>query len=156
MENLLTQGHLFFKGVATAKNELDFDDTSDVVGTVAWQPPEIPEWTARGEVWVVAAMVLSLCRILPHGPIKPEPPNYRGQKDWMETSDARKGIRDLGSGPAYSQELDDLLWQCLRFSIGKRPLSYELVTMIRKAEAETLGKQKIPLEALPQWALKHG
>lgn len=145
-----------FKGVATAKNEKDFDEIDSVVGTPRWQPPEIPEWTARGEVWVIAAISLSLCRQLQRGPLQPKPRNYDSTiTPWVENADARKGIRDMGTGPGYSQQMEDLLWECLRFSMGNRPLSYELVVKIRNAEAETLGQKKIPLEPMPSWALKH-
>lgn len=145
-----------FQGCATAKNEPDFGQNGEVIGTSIWQPPEIPEWTSRGEVWVIAAVGLSLCRLLRRGPIKPPPPDYRGSVAWNETSDARKGIRDMGTGPAYSQQMEDLMWECLRFNMNNRPLSYELVVMIRKAEAETIGEQQIPIQPLPPWALKHG
>lgn len=144
------------KGVATAKHEKDFEKTSAVVGTTIWQPPEIPEWTARGEVWAIAAIALSMCRLLPHGPLQPEPPDYNSETPWDENAEARKGVRDLGTGPAYSQEMDDLFRKCLRFTMGKRPLSYDLVVMIRDAEKELLGEQQIPLEPLPRWAFKRG
>lgn len=146
-------------GIATAKHERDFEKISQIVGTSIWQPPEIPEWTARGEVWVIAAIALSMCRLLRHGPLElqPEQPaDYNSRTPWKETADARKGIRDLGTGPAYSQEMDDLIWKCLRFTMGKRPLSYDLVVMIRDAEKELLGEHQIPLEPLPQWAFKRG
>lgn len=145
-----------FKGVATAKNEEDFEDTDELVGTSIWQPPEIPEWTARGEVWVIAAISLSLCRQLPRGPLQPEPPGYNGREDWEESAEARRGIRDMGTGPAYSRQMEGLFQACLRFTMGKRPLSHELVVMIRKAEAETIGERKIPLQLMPPWAIKHG
>lgn len=143
-----------FKGIATAKNEPDFEETQELCGTAAWMPPEIPEWTARGEVWVIAAISLSLCRLFRRGPLQPQPPHYQGKK-WPLSSDARRGIRDLGPGPDYSQPMEDVLRGCLRFSMGKRPLSYELVVMIREAERETLGAKQIPLEPLPPWALKN-
>lgn len=145
-----------FKGLATAKYETDFGKNREIVGTPAWQPPEVPEWTSRGEVWVIAAICLSLCRLLPRGPIRPAPDDYRGSVVWNETADARKGIRDMGTGPTYSQQMEDLIRNCLRFTRDNRPLSYELMVKIRKAEMETIGEQQIPIQPLPPWALKNG
>lgn len=145
-----------FQGVSTAKNEPDFKRDDEIIGTSIWQPPEIPKWTARGEVWAIAVICLSMCHLLPRGPIKPAPPEYKGTVKWNETAEARKGIRDTGTGPAYSQQMEDLMWDCLRFRMLNRPLSYELVVKIRKAEVETIREQTIPIQPLPAWAFKDG
>ena len=148
---------LLIHGISNqAQHAWDSDQTTELVGTPNWQPPEIPEWTARGEIWVIAAISLSLCRLLPLGPLRPKPAHVDSQTEWDQSADARRGIRDIGTGEAYSQVLEDMLWQCLRFKKMNRPLSYELVVKIRKAEMETLGQKKIKLLALPQWALKDG
>lgn len=146
---------LELQGVATARIEQDFDDTTQHWGTAPWQPPEIPEITARGEIWTIAAVALSLCRRLPDGPCCPfmNGPMY-SDPDWPLKSESRRGVRDMGPGRGYSTQLDGILRRCLRWTTSHRPLSYELMVMIRHMESRIFESGVVKLKALPKWVLK--
>lgn len=141
-------------GCATQQGEPDFCH-KNLVGTPHWLPPELPEITALGEIWAIGAVSLSLCRLLPHGPISHQPPPERklSTKKWLRSAEARKGIRDLSPDEeGYSSALAQILKQCLSYSKDKRPLSYELMSLIQVAEKKEFGEQTLELRALPRWA----
>lgn len=123
--------------------------------------PEVPDITARSEVWAVGAIIMSLCLLLIYGPIR-EPPS-KAEEDFRPTGDpntdcenwftkpyARRGVRDRWLGPNYSQELKQLVRKTVRYTTKDRPRSHVLLDNVRTTRAE-LGMR---LEPLPDWALR--
>lgn len=115
-------------------------------------PPELPEATARGDVWVTGAVILSLCRLLPDGPLPPPRDGHPDPMQWLKSAEARKGIRDMGLGASYSPELTGLLRDCLRYNRFNRPFSYDLMAGVRKGEEAVIGSGRVPIKPLPRWA----
>lgn len=114
-------------------------------------PPE-PESTARGDVWAVGAVALSLCRLLRAGPIPPVPDGHRDPAAWAAKPQLRQGLEHMGAGSSYSNELDCVLRDTLRFDPRDRPRSYQLMALIRKGEAAVLRPGMVPVTNLPKWA----
>lgn len=148
------QKFLISQGLATQHNEPDFPDIDKYVGTIQWMPPELPEATARGDVWTLGAVILSFCRLLRDGPLAlfPRPPQYRNNEEWAMNPEARKGVRDIGPGSSYSEELKGVLKCCLRYNKHHRPLSYELLVHVREGERKVIGSPRAPITPLPPWA----
>lgn len=105
--------------------------------------------TARGEVWAVTAVVLSLARLFQHGPIGRRPNHFRGDdNDWYHSKAARKGIRKMDPGDQYSDELCRMLGDGLRFKAEHRLLSHLLLDKIRTRRAN----MDLEFQPLPTWA----
>lgn len=97
--------------------------------------------TARGEVWSVGAVIMSLCRLFKDGPIKGPPStpnNHISQKKWVFSPKARKGVRDTHLG-TYSPQLKEVVRRAMRYSAENRPLSHVLLDMVRMARGGGCG-----------------
>ncbi|MCJ1227823.1 hypothetical protein MMC12_004482 [Toensbergia leucococca] len=142
-------------GCAINHDDPDFDVIDQFVGSYEWMPPELPETSARGDVWAVGAVILSLCRLLPNGPVVPAPAELGDDEKemWYQSRESRKGVRDLGVGGRYSGELGELVRSCLRFSRANRPLSWKLMGMVREGEekARARGRWEKGGGVLPEW-----
>ena len=115
--------------------------------------PELPDMTARGEVWAVGAVVMSLCLLFKDGPIKGPPEDVEEDvEDWIYQSRARKGVRDTYLGEQYSQELRHTVRKAVRYSKEHRPLSWQLLGEVRTAKAEAA----FQFQQLPKWAFSKG
>lgn len=115
--------------------------------------PELPDMTARGEVWAVGAVIMSLCCLFKDGPIKGPPAGkkHMDPKEYIMLPCARKGVRDTYLGK-YSQELCEMVRKAMRYNAKHRPLSYVLLDMVRTAR----GEAGVGFEALPEWAFEEG
>jgi len=111
--------------------------------------PELPDMTARGEVWAVGAIIMSLCCLFKDGPIKGPPAGKKNiaLEKWIFLPSARKGVRDTYLGE-YSQELRETVRQAMRYNAEHRPLSHVLLDMVRTARVEA----GIEFKPLPKWA----
>ncbi|KAL8816916.1 MAG: hypothetical protein Q9191_008243 [Dirinaria sp. TL-2023a] len=142
-------------GVATQKFEPDWENNALCAGTVTWMSPELPDMTARGEVWAVGAVVMSLGLQLKYGPIKePDDQNLQELKEdqkkfeeWIHTPMARMGVRDRRV-EGYSEPLQTLIRKSLRYKSFHRPLSWQLLGEIRTER----WKAGCEFEPLPAWA----
>ena len=109
--------------------------------------PEVPDVTARSEVWSAAATILTLCRLFLEGPI---PPPTRKEVDtdvYYMLPQARRGVRDTSPGEQYSEELKKILRECLRFNAEHRPRSWQMLGLVRDARR----KANAQFESLPSW-----
>ncbi|KAI4174972.1 MAG: hypothetical protein LQ343_001999 [Gyalolechia ehrenbergii] len=139
-------------GLALQYNDPDWNDDRDFIGTVHWMPPELPKTYAQGDIWAVGAVILALCRQLPHGVVKPPPEDWtEGDEAWSKHRDARKGIRDHGVGDHYSPELNYVVHECLRFNKVNRPLSFQLLAMIEEGEQKAGEKGFLDSDMIPKW-----
>jgi len=111
--------------------------------------PELPDMTARGEVWAVGAVIMSLCCLFKDGPIKGPPAgkSHIAPKEYIMLPCARKGVRDTYLGK-YSQELCEMVRKAMRYNAEHRPLSHALLDMVRTARVEA----DVECEPLPEWA----
>lgn len=111
--------------------------------------PELPDTTSRSEVWTVGAIALSLCKLTVHGPVlyRDLPSNSAERAAFIESPEARKGIRDMSCGGYYSVQLRDMIKRCLRFKAEHRPYSWQMLGEIRTARAEA----KFKFRPLPRW-----
>ena len=119
-------------GVAMRRGDLDWDDETSMRGTACWQGPELPTHSARGDVYSLGLVILSLCHLQPHGPIESDVPLGRKNRGkWLESSKARRGIEHYGVGE-YSDELARIVRWCLRWNKESRIFAYELVEELEK------------------------
>ncbi|KAI9858681.1 MAG: hypothetical protein M1813_007313 [Trichoglossum hirsutum] len=131
-------------GLATRMGMKDFPDVGKYVGTVRWQPPELPYHSCRGEVWSLGAVVHSMCH-LDEGPVS-RPPHGIKESVWSELPEAR---RPLKLNPvAYSGELNEALGMCLRFQKNERPMANELVLALQRLAR----RSRCSFVPLPAWA----
>ena len=112
--------------------------------------------TARGEVWAVGAVIMSLCLLLEYGPINFTPPNdaeehEKEPRKWAQNPKARRGVRDTYLGSQYSKDLRDTVRKALRFKAENRPKSFQLLDNVRTCR----GRAEVRFEALPRWAFKN-
>lgn len=112
-------------------------------------PPELPKSSARGDVWTVGAVVLSVCRLFPDGPIAHRPvPLGVAHEEWYMSPEAREGIEDIGPGSYYTPEMAELLRRALRPNRTNRPFSYQLMADVRRKEWKVIGHGKVRVEKL--------
>ena len=106
--------------------------------------------TARGEVWTVGAIMMSLCLLLMNGPIKNPPKGLdrRSQKQWYEKPESRRGVRDTYLGGHYSEGFRHTVRRTIRYANESRPKSHELLNDVRTSRAKAGSK----FEPLPRWA----
>lgn len=104
--------------------------------------------TARGEVWGVGAVIMSLCCLFKDGPIKGPPADERiAPEKYIMLPRARKGVRDTYLGK-YSEELCEMVRKAMRYNAEHRPLSHVLLDMVRTGKVEA----GVEFEPLPKWA----
>ena len=131
------------------------DKDQTIVGTPRWMPPELPLWTERGDIWSLGAIILSMCNVLPKGPL-PEPPRgSRWEADvekWYLSKRAREDILDYELDKEYSQALGDMIYICMREDRHDRPFAFRLLENIKEGRART--KQEghvVKNTVLPAW-----
>lgn len=134
-------------GLAMRHGDLDWDDETSPRGTLCWQGPELPTHSARGDVYSLGLVILSLCHLQVHGPIAASvPQGCKNSDKWLGTSKARKGIEDYGVGE-YSEELATIARWCLRWDKETRIFAYELVEELERAILKREGGD----EMFPKW-----
>ncbi|KAA6412662.1 MAG: hypothetical protein FRX48_03654 [Lasallia pustulata] len=134
-------------GLAMRRGDLDWDDDTSMRGTACWQAPELPAHSARGDVYSLGLVILSLCHLQRDGPIASGVPRgCRDLREWVRSSRARRGIEQYGVG-GYSDELARAVRWCLRWDKENRIFAYELVEELEKAMAERTGED----ETFPSW-----
>ncbi|MCJ1374496.1 hypothetical protein MMC20_005728 [Loxospora ochrophaea] len=143
-------------GCATQADDGDFDDVEHFYGTVHWMPPELPEMTARGDIWALGAVILSLCRLLEAGPLPPPPAGTENVETWLESKEARKGIKDVRVGEGYSSDLDNVVWNCLKWKKEHRPFSWKLVQMVTEGRNGALSGGWLEEKQFPSWVFGNG
>ena len=142
-------------GIATKRGEKDFDDIGRLFGTPEWMPPELPESTARGDIWSLGAVIYSLCWRFRDGPLPPPPPDFQGQRrDWLMSQEARKGLESSKINDKYSKHLDDMVYNCLRRKSSDRPFAFKLFEDIEVAKTHAAAEGKLTEESLPNWVIK--
>lgn len=108
----------------------------------------------KGDIWATGASIISLCRLLPFGPV-PEPPrNCRDEIAWYRNPEIRRDVGHMSPGPAYSQDLGKILRATLAFDRHKRPSSWQLMNTVRVAEQKLFLSERraLPVVLLPPWA----
>ena len=99
-------------------------------------------------------VVLSLCNILPKGPVAYPSAGSRWERDfeaWFKSTRARMGVPETRLGDEYSEDLDDLIFNCVREGMEERPYAFALWSLLGKGRSG-LGKERF--EALPAWAFE--
>ncbi|KAI4164437.1 MAG: hypothetical protein LQ342_002084 [Letrouitia transgressa] len=140
-------------GIATQYNEDDWCEEEELIGTIAWMPPELPKSFLQSDVWAVGAVILAMCRQLVNGVVRKPPEDWsEGEVAWSRHRDARKGIRDRGVGENYSRELNEAVYRCLRFDPRNRPHAHKLLTLVKDGEAAARKKGFLEYEEFPLWA----
>ena len=98
-------------------------------GTYQWCPPEIPDYSAKGDVWSMGAIIHALGhRGLPPIGFLPEHIPYTKQNylSWCATPEARH-IKPLTE---YSLELEDCMREAMKWNVKDRYTSYEVLQSI--------------------------
>lgn len=137
-------------GIAIRQGDRDWDNENLIRGTPCWQAPDIPIHSARGDVFSLGLVILSLCHLQPHGPVLPEVPPGRDSRRWLQSWDGwkvRQGLERYGVG-RYSKKLARVVSWCVRWDKTERIYSYELVTELEKAILKRKGED----EMFPSWA----
>ena len=119
-------------------------------GTYIWQPPELPENTAKGDVWSLGAIIHAMAfdNQPPVDPLpKGVPNNHEMRQCWAQRSDARNP-RDIGE--VYSKLLAKWANTTLRIDPLKRITSLQLAKAMNKVAREQKHRNFVPLEP---WAL---
>ena len=119
-------------------------------GTHAWQPPELPENTAKGDVWSLGAIIHAMAfdNSPPIDPLPMGMPNTHEMRQcWRQRPDARNP-RDIGL--VYSTLLARWAKTTLRIDPLKRITSLQLAKDMAKDAREQKRKYFVPLEI---WAL---
>ena len=84
--------------------------SDSLIGTVPWQPPEVPHHSTKGDVWSTGAVVYAM--ITGDPPLDPLPahwePTARNRRKW----DAAPQARNPRSVAKVSEALDDCLQGC--------------------------------------------
>lgn len=117
------------------------------IGTLMYQPPELPIHSPQGDVWSLGACLHVMATGSP--PIKAFPKGWQGKPSgWYEEPSARvvANLEKFG----YSQQLDDAMYAVMRSDPSKRLTGKELVKRVRRGYEEWGGKSV----ALGKWALK--
>lgn len=135
-------------GCATKYGIKDWDDISRIVGTMPWQPPELPEHTTRGDVWSLGAVIQALCR-LDNGPVT-LPPQGVDPDIWWISPEARRPKR---AGKHYSRDLNYVLSLPLRMEKEDRPFSYQLYQEV-KYFSRMACYEGLRDEPFPSWAFE--
>ena len=131
-------------GLASQQEDKDFGETENIWGTCNWLPPELPETTARGDIWALGLLLYSICKLLPSGPL-PGPPNeirdLEEMKDWCKQEKTRNAVHKLTLGKAYSDDLDMIVRLCLKRKKEDRPFAFRLLEYIKEGQnrAEIVG-----------------
>lgn len=140
--------------MATQYHEPDFYNLDGFNGIPQFCPPEPNFYTSgRGDVWAVGASVLSLCRLLPDGPMGNPPPHHPNPQRWYKDPEKQRLLARIGPGKGYSTELKDILAQCLMFHYEERVKSWQLmkrVWVIEKLLFSSPG-EKLKVRLLPEW-----
>ncbi|KAL8716824.1 MAG: hypothetical protein Q9225_005886 [Loekoesia sp. 1 TL-2023] len=118
-------------GLALQATEFNVSPTSDyAIGTYAWQPPECPHHSTKGDVWSIGAVIFEMCtgRL----PFDEEMPEYvqdvHDFRAWCEAlSDAEKQTMFIVGKQGYSDGLDRCLGKALAMEKGERMGSLELM-----------------------------
>lgn len=126
-----------------------WNDTTTLAGTSAWQPPEIPEHTTRGDVWALGAVVQSLCR-LDQGPVS-SPPLGVEHEIWWISPEARRPRR---AGAHYSVQLNCVMQSALTILKEQRPFAYQLYRDLKERSGRARGDEGVVDEAFPLWAFE--
>jgi len=110
-------------GLATLEEE------TSGCGTGEWIGPEIPEMTAKGDVWSLGAIIHAIC----HGesPCDPPPRNWpRKSNEWYWSPKARNP-KPLPN--KYSDALNNEMFHCLTANPDKRYSSRKLIESLENA-----------------------
>lgn len=143
-------------GVACQMEDEDWNNKDrGFTGTFEWMPPELPVWSEQGDVWALGAVVLSLCRLLPRGPVLSKPLHWTGDdKSWFKDKRCRKATRDIELDEDYSADLGDTLYNCLLEKPKDRPFSFRLLAFIKEGKGRATNLGKLEQRRLPRWALE--
>lgn len=136
-------------GCATRYGMKGWNDTTTIVGTSTWQPPELPEHTARGDVWALGAVVQALCR-LDQGPVRSPPLGINAEIWWISPEARRPRI----AGVHYSVQLNRALESSLTMSKEQRPFAYQLYGDLNKRLRRARHNEGVVDEAFPLWAFE--
>ena len=143
-------------GIACTGRDEDCHEVTERWGTPHWLPPEVPECSARGDVWALGAVIWSLCTLRKMGPLNDPPARVRSKKDlhdWWWSKEARDGLEDKARcGGEYSSHLDDTVYNCMRHNKEDRPYSFKLVEDINTGKAWAEVEGKVTETSLPEWA----
>ncbi|MCJ1363918.1 hypothetical protein MMC16_003027 [Acarospora aff. strigata] len=118
-------------------------------GTYAWQPPEIPEATAKGDIWALGGIIHALAH--EGRPPLADVPLFMaswgwGERQWQLMPEARVPQSINGK---YSAALDRWMMRCLRWDPSLRPSGEELVGNMGPEARRRMTRQWIPLR---RWA----
>ena len=141
-------------GLASQQKDKDFGETENMWGTCTWLPPELPETTARGDIWTLGLLVYSMCKILSGGPLPPPPADLEHLEDikrWCKQERTRNVAHRFTVGKTYSEDLNMVVRLCLKRKKENRPFAFRLVEYIEEGQgrAEVLGRLKE--KQLPKW-----
>ncbi|KAL8639070.1 MAG: hypothetical protein Q9228_003847 [Teloschistes exilis] len=127
-------------GIATTQTS-----TTDLIGTLSYQPPEIPMHSREGDVWSLGACIHVLCT---GSPPMSRPPRGVKPRDW-DTSPQARVIADV-TRYGYSKQLRMALYLVCRVHRRDREIGKALIDKVSKLRDES-GVRKEPLA---KWALK--
>lgn len=120
-------------------------------------PPELPQWSERGDIWALGAVILSLCKTLPKGPVAYPPVGTEWEHNfevWFKSKRARMGVLELRVNDDYSEDLDDLIFNCLQEKMEDRPYAFRLLEFIKEGKNRATQQGRTNFEVLPKWAFK--
>ena len=144
-------------GAACQQEDGDWEDKDDTfTGTLSWMPPELPIWSERGDVWSLGAVILSLCNLLPSGPLNlppAGPPWDDDPESWYKSKQCRKNTIDIDIGQDYSGYLGDTIWHCLRAKAEDRPFSFRLMAFVNEGKRLAALEGKLSVRELPPWVI---
>ena len=90
------------------------------ISTPTWQPPEMPLWTHKGDVWAVGAVVHTLAHL--SNPIQDRPAGYKG--DWYIDP---RSINPKNLSDRYSHNLNRVMMKALERKPEERSDALDLI-----------------------------
>ncbi|KAI4201426.1 MAG: hypothetical protein LQ350_003264 [Teloschistes chrysophthalmus] len=127
-------------GIATTQTS-----TNNLIGTMSYQPPEIPMHSREGDIWSLGACIHVLCT---GSPPMSRPPKGVKPRDWDTNAKARV-VADV-TRYGYSKQLRNALYLVCRIHRSDRVIGKALIDKVSKLRDESGVKR----EPLAKWALK--
>lgn len=127
--------------------------TYDACGTYAYNAPEYPRSSPKGDIWGVGAVIHYLIHCQP--PILPLPSRYLSTPEvqgwWEQRSEAKGARQDVPKG--HSWVLIKAMLKLLAIEERKRPLSKAVVDMMQRDSAIISRRRELFEEEMPEFAL---
>ncbi len=128
-------------GLAIDEHHPRFRPAREHTGTPGWLPPEYPNFGQRGDIWVLGAVVQTLC--------SPER-SPEGADDALITDFEWDERENFPAGRCYSEEINEAVGFAMEEVKSKRPYARDFAVRVSRLWQ----RAGCVYEPLPRWALE--